>query len=209
MRKGVVEKLMEVLGSEDFEKTHPYMYQDKDLAVTVGIGFKIDSVPEAQQIKFVHVKDKEKRAEKGEIKAEWDRTKAMHKQNQIVPNPTIMMVPDAIVTEFKKRAGEFEAILKKPYCRRHLGDIDPWPADAQLGLLGMVWGPGPGGICEHFPKFCKACRAQPPNFDKAAKESHMLVREQYNEFFATCFHNAAQTLKNGYPLDTLWYPGVL
>jgi hypothetical protein len=206
MHPHVVQKLMEVYGSEHFEKTIPNMYVDSSGLVTIGIGCKIDSPGEAVQM-FKRLRGTKAAAAsfKKKVEEEWKRTKALGIGPRIVPHPTLAMSRDEIRKEFEHRADVFENTLKTDaFCRKRLGDIDKWPADAQLGLLGMVWAKGPKGVCQEFREFCKACVDM--DFLRAARQSHMKVREQYNRFFRTCFHNAAFTLRAGLPIATLWYP---
>jgi len=194
MHTVVVEKLMQVLGRKNFEGTIHEMYVDKLGLVTVGIGFLLATAAEAKKLAFTNKKTK-KMASAAEIEAEWKRTKALGPgANKIVPNPTLELSIIEIEREFRKRAGQFESILKtRSPCNFYFGKLDEWPADAQLGLLAMSWS-GPYKIAS-FVNFRKACKSM--DFAIAAKESHMLVREQYNKFFAACFKNASNVMKTG------------
>jgi hypothetical protein len=202
MHAGVVEKLMQVLGSKNFERTIHEMYVDKLGLVTVGIGFLLKTAGDAKKLAFTNKKTL-KRASAAEIEAEWKRTNALGSgANRIVPNPTLEISNMEIEREFRKRANQFEHILKtRAPCCIYFGKLDDWPADAQLGLLAMSWS-GPYKIAS-FVNFRKACKSM--EFDKAAKESHMRVREQYNRFFATCFKNASDVMKTGASKSVLRY----
>ncbi len=205
MHGGVVEKLMEVFGSEDFERTIEVMYVDVDGRVTVGIGFLIDESWEAKRLKFWNT-DKKRPAWKSEIQGEWDRAHRLGPgRNLRVPNPTLELPEGEIVNEFWRRANQAEAILTvRPYCRKWFGNLAAWPADAQLGLLAMAWS-GPGQLAG-FTEFRKACAGE--KWRDAAKQSHMKVRRQYNEFFAHCFMNAYFSQKAGLPITRLLYPTI-
>ena len=55
--------------------------------------------------------------------------------NRIVPNPILLLSASEIEKVFKKRAKEFESILKTQVpCSVYFGKLDNRPADAQLGL---------------------------------------------------------------------------
>jgi hypothetical protein len=205
MHGGVVEKLRDVLGSEDFERTIPVMYVDGTGLVTVGIGFLINTPWEAKRLNFRHIKG-DRPALKAEIEKEWYRTHALGPGRKLrVPNPTVELPDDEIEDEFERRANQAETILTvRPYCRKWYGNLAAWPADAQLGILAMAWS-GPGQLAG-FTEFRKACAAG--NWKEAAKQSHMKVRRQYNEFFARCFLNAYFSQQAGLPITKLLYPTI-
>ena len=71
MHPGVVEKLMQVFGSKNFERTIHEMYVDKLGLVTVGIGFLLKTAAEAQKLNF-RSKNTRKAASAAEIAAEWE-----------------------------------------------------------------------------------------------------------------------------------------
>jgi hypothetical protein len=202
MHPGVVEKLMQVFGSNNFERTIPEMYVDRLGLVTVGIGFLLKTATDAKKLCFTNKKTL-KAASAAEIESEWKRANALGPgANRIVPNPALVLSASEIEKEFKKRAKEFESILKtKVPCSVYFGKLDKWPADAQLGLLAMAWS-GPYKIAS-FVNFRAACKAM--EFATAATESHMKVRDQYNIFFAACFKNASDVLKTGAPISVLRY----
>lgn len=218
----VVTKLMQILGSYEFERTKPALYKDRYGKVTVGIGFYLKTPTEMARLKFIDTESKNKNLAGVGIKTkEWQRATTEinlgGKFGKSLDKPRLIMPQWAIEEEFRRRAQEFIDTFGGGWFRRHLGDVEAWPADAQLGLLALAWKYGylPADKKQRFTNFCKFCKEM--KFDLAAKEIDRLyrsrdqndridVRKQYLALYRDTFRNAAYTLAARLPLKTLHDP---
>lgn len=217
----VVIKLMEILGSHDFERTKAALYKDRYGKVTVGIGFYLKTSAEMARLKFIDAESKNKNLAGVGLKIkEWQKATQIQLGSLFgkgLAKPRLVMPQWAIEEEFRLRAKEFIHTFGGGWFQRHLGDVDAWPADAQLGLLALTWKYGylPADKKRRFVDFCTFCKAM--KFELAAKEIDRLhksrdpsdridVRRQYLALYRDTFRNAAYTLAARLPLKTLHDP---
>lgn len=194
---------------QDFEGRVPYMYLDGRGFVTVGLGFLAQPVQLALQMPFVR-KDSEMPASQEEIGSDWD---AVHKRQDLAKSHFRAFEP---LTALKLRNGDIDAIAQRKldaYVATlmtqypEFSGFESWPADAQLGLIGMAWNMGPG-FATGWPQFRAACAAQ--DFAGAAAQSHMANgAPQRNEAHRVLFENASKVIADGLPVDTLLYSQVV
>ena len=159
--------------TESLEGRLPYMYLDVDGAVTTGIGNLLDSVSAAQTLPWKHGATGPK-ATPDEIATGWQAVKALQSSkslgggNAVFSNATDLRLsqPD-IDALFSSTLASFSSTLRQSFPQ-----LDTWPADAQMGLLGMAWALGPN-FAPQWPKFTAAMNTSPPSFMTAAAESHI------------------------------------
>lgn len=193
--------------SEKFEGRLSFMYLDVKGLVTTGVGNLIDPIGTALLLPWVHKSDGSP-ASADEITQEWNDVKS---HTEMAPQgggafgsmTQLMLVQESIDNLVLSKLDENERYLKGRFPQ-----YDNWPADAQLGLLSMAWAMGPGF---NFPRFESSINARPPDFDKAAIESHMndagnpglVPRNAANTLL---FRNASSVVTRGMPFDALYYP---
>jgi GH24 family phage-related lysozyme (muramidase) len=193
--------------SEKFEGRLPHMYLDVKGLVTTGVGNLIDPIGSALILPWVRKTDGTP-ATAEDIAQEWNDVKS---HQEMAPQgggafgsmTQLMITPEAIDNLVLSKLDENERYLKGRFPQ-----YDNWPADAQLGLLSMAWAMGPGFS---FPRFEAAINSRPPDFDRAAVESHindagnpgLTPRNTANSLL---FRNAASAVIRGMPFDTLYYP---
>lgn len=199
---------------EGFEGYVPHMYLDIKFLVTVGRGNLIDPMSLATGLPFQRKGAPGSRATPAEIQAEWIRVKAAKTlaskgARHFASMTKLELGKQAIDDLVKRRLDAIAADLKK---RSHYLAFDAWPADAQLGALGMAWGLGSGGLASKFPTFSKACAGE--DFDTAAEECRISDPgiERRNAAHKLLFENAAAVVAGGriqaYRRETLYYPQV-
>ena len=167
----------------DFIRAHegevPYMYLDTKGLVTVGIGNLIDPVASAIALPFQTKSQNKLGAPAGrpatpsEIEVEWHHIKhhtkclAMAKYGHTLcaPETNLELSQSSRDKLFWDKSDSNESVLHETF-----RDYDAWPADAQLGLMALAWGLGPG-FPAHWNKFTAACKAR--DFATAAAESHI------------------------------------
>jgi GH24 family phage-related lysozyme (muramidase) len=111
----------------------------------------------------------------------------------------LRLTDDEIERMMFVKVDQMEATLKS---RNEFADFDAWPADAQLGLLSMSWGMGPGFTLPTFQEYASQgkwadaateCRFQ-------CDEGTIKVR---NIVDAQCFRNAGRVAAEGYDPEQL------
>jgi GH24 family phage-related lysozyme (muramidase) len=195
--------------STKFEGYLPYMYLDIKGLVTTGMGNLIDPIGAALELPWRRPDGS--LATESEVRAAWNLVKA-----RIDLAPKYGTAFAGLTTLRLDKAGIEQLIARKlreneAYLRRRFPDYERWPADAQLGLHSMAWAMGPGF---HFPDFDAAVNRPRPDFDAAARASHMdasgnpgLVPRNSANF--QLFTNAARVLERGADPETLYWPGSL
>jgi hypothetical protein len=184
-----------------------WMYLDEFGYVTTGRGNLIDSPDAALALPWQH-KDGTP-ATPAEVTAEWQRVKALQamrvRGGMVYAGVTTLRLSEAAIdalTEAMLRV--FEAALVKRF-----PSFPGWPADAQLGALGMSWAMG-GGFEVKFPHWSAAADEQ--DFSGCASECRISNgTPQRNAAHQTLFLNAACVLANPgtYDPSTLYYPRQL
>ncbi|HEY6879455.1 MAG TPA: hypothetical protein VI299_15615 [Polyangiales bacterium] len=191
------------------------MYLDTRGLVTTGIGNLIDPVRLALGLPFQfkstnrHGIVSGRMATRDEIESEWKYLKDHPNRASFIrlgartiePHTSLELSAANRQTLFLNKSNSNERQL-----RTHFSEYDSWPADAQLALMAMAWGLGPG-FPNTWPNFAKACRAR--DFDAAAANSHIRSwRSERNVASVQLFSNAACVLRNPkeYSLDVLYYP---
>jgi GH24 family phage-related lysozyme (muramidase) len=193
-----------------FEGRINWMYLDIKGLVTIGIGNLIDPVELAVGLPMVHKADAAAATE-DEIRAEWQTVKGHTELKQqgarAADAVTSLMLNDADIDTLvlAKLDGMAAALQRTP----EFSGFESWPADAQLGILSMAWGLGPG-FGPGWPKFRAACAAG--DWNTASAECRMdetgnpgVIRR--NDANQKLFQNAAAAVAAGVDLSILWYPG--
>jgi hypothetical protein len=198
---------------KDYEGKVGFMYLDKKGLVTVGIGHLIDPISYASGIKF-QFKGQPGSDGSGAFQAEWQMVKSrkdlIDKGAAAFDAITKLELSDAGIEALVVKAakGIEHYIRTNPSALKFYADYDKWPADAQLGFMGVAWGgiPLPQFGWHKFPE---ACRKQ--DWATAAKECKITspIAAGRNEAHQKMFNNAAQVLANGSDIRELHWPAVL
>ena len=199
---------------KDYEGKVGYMYLDVKGLVTVGVGHLIDPVNRATSLKFGYKGSPGSSASAGEVAAEWQLVKS---RKDLAPQGSAAFAPitklelsDAGIEQMVlQAAGAIEDYIKSnASARAYYADWDRWPADAQLGFLGVAWGgiPLPQFGWHRFPEACKA-----QDWASAAKECRISspIAAGRNEAHKRMFENAAQAKANGDDVSILNWPAIL
>jgi hypothetical protein len=207
MHAGVKNALSNFL--TQYEGKVNFMYLDVRGLVTVGIGHLVDPVNMALKLEFGHKGGGP--ASAGEITAEWQTVKSrkdlISKGSAAFGAITHLTLTDkGIEVMVKESANAIENYIKtNASAQTFYGNFDRWPADAQLGFLGVAWGgiPLPQFGWHEFPK---ACRDE--DWDKAAKECKISspIAAGRNEAHQLMFMNAAAVVSNGDDITQLSWP---
>jgi hypothetical protein len=92
--------------------------------------------------------------------------------------------------------------------KQYYGNFANWPADAQLGFLGVAWGgiPLPQFGWRAFPDACKV-----EDWATAAKECRISspIHAGRNDAHKRMFENSAQAKANGDKIELLNWPAIL
>lgn len=191
------------------------MYLDIKGLVTAGVGNLIDPVELAQALPFQLKNAPRSLATAEQIATEWQRLKddpALARAGHLAcaPLTQLELGDGAIDSLVARRLADNEAYLKR---QEWFQQFDTWPADAQLGLLGMAWAMGPRGPGE-FPRFRAACLGL--DFTTAAAECRMDDEANpglaaRNQADIALFLNAAHVLENSAAFDpsVLHYPQLI
>lgn len=92
--------------------------------------------------------------------------------------------------------------------RAQFPQYDSWPADAQLALAEMSW--AKGADYSGWPGLRGALNSMPPNFAKAAIESHISnAVPARNEMDRLLFENAQAVIDTNADPEPLYYPGTV
>jgi hypothetical protein len=186
-----------------------FMYLDKKGLVTVGVGHLIDPVNKALELEFGH--DGGGAASAGEITAEWQTVKSrkdlIDTGSKAFKAITKLMLTDKGIEEMVKASAEaIENYIKtNASAQKFYANFDRWPADAQLGFMGVAWGGIPLPQFKWY-KFPEACRLE--DWDTAAKECKISspIAAGRNEAHELMFLNAANARHNGDDITQLFWP---
>jgi len=130
--------------------------------------------------------------------------KAMH-FNRYRDACSLRLTEDGVLDLLQTRAEQFEAELLRGF-----PGWEDWPADAQMGVLGMSWACGPG-FWRKFVNFHDYANAR--RWDMAAKCAGIRTDGNpgvvpRNAQVALCFANAAEIdSPDGYGTPALFWPG--
>ena len=135
--------------TEQLEGKVPYFYQDSATVtapkcgwVTTGLGNKVD--PLTEEVYGYGWTVDGRPATRAEILSSWQAVKANADPNltsvhaELIPGNIVRLPESAIATLGAQKAHAFAATLASQYPA-----ILSWPADAQMGILGVAWGTGP------------------------------------------------------------------
>lgn len=188
-----------------------WMYQDINGQVTTGYGNLIDTVEDAQVLKWYHKSGLE--ASPWEVSAQWHNVKAIKGKTNAPVNfwrdhSNINLAVDELNAFAYTVLLRFEQALKVlPEFRLY----ETWPADAQLGVLSMAWAMGPDKF-KQFVKFRLALDSM--DWVRAAAECKMddthnpgLVNR--NKANYQLFMNAAAMDRLGSNVTVLQYPKTI
>ena len=138
-----------------FEGRIPWMYLDVKSLVTVGVGNLIDPVARAVDLPFR--KPDGALATPAEIYTEWHTVKASDTAAKGAGAcrdiTTLRLTRPDIDALVENAARSFECELTGLFPQ-----WETWPANAQLGMLGVAWAVGVGKIKSGFSKFVAACK---------------------------------------------------
>lgn len=160
MRKAVLENVFEY--QRTFEGCIDHLYCDILGLVTTGVGNLVDPKSIAMGWMFRWRSMPGRLATPKEIGVEWDKVKAA-----AAPDPSqkshlfyraitsLFLDREYIEERVDQTAKSFVILLADDF-----PDWNAWPADAQMGVLGVVWAVGPGKMRRFFPRFMAACKAQ-------------------------------------------------
>jgi hypothetical protein len=186
-----------------------FMYLDVKGLVTVGIGHLIDPLPMALKLEFGQPGGGA--ASAGQITAEWQtvksRTDLISQGGAAFGAITKLRLTDkGIAVMVKDSAAAIEKyITTNPSAQKFYANFDRWPADAQLGFMGVAWGgiPIPQFGWHKFPEACKV-----EDWDTAAKECKISspIAAGRNEAHQLMFTNAAAVKSNGDDITQLSWP---
>jgi hypothetical protein len=208
MHQSVINALPDFL--KQYEGKVNFMYLDVKGLVTIGIGNLIDPVNQALKYEY-SPKGGGGIAGSGEVISEWNTVKArrdlMMKGAAAFDSITRLQLSDkGIKSMVKDHAGAIENYIKNnASAKTFYGNFDNWPADAQLGFMGVAWGgiPLPQFGWHKFPEACKN-----EDWDTAAVECKInsAIASGRNEAHKMMFMNAAAVQWNGDDITELSWP---
>jgi len=194
---------------KQYEGKVNFMYLDMKGLVTVGIGHLIDPVGMALKLEFGQGGGG--RASDGEVTAEWQLVKS---RKDLIGQGSaafgaitkLTLTDNGITTMVNDDANGIENYIKNnASARQFYTDFDNWPADAQLGFMGVAWGgiPIPQFGWHKFPEACKK-----QDWDTAANECKISspIAVGRNEAHRLMFLNAAAVKANGDDIKELSWP---
>ncbi len=194
---------------KQFEGKVNFMYLDKRGLVTIGVGHLIDPVGQALKLEFQYKGGGV--ASQGDIITDWNTVKAskelINKGGKAFDKVTQLMLTDAGISQMiDQHAAAIESYIKtNASARVYFSNFDRWPADAQLGFIGLAWGiiPIPQFGWHAFPKACQA-----EDWLTAAKECKISspLAAGRNEAHQLMFMNAAAVKANGENITELAWP---
>jgi GH24 family phage-related lysozyme (muramidase) len=193
----------------NYEGRINWMYLDIKGLVTIGIGNLIDPVELAVGLPMVQ-KSGGAAASEDDIRSEWATVKGHTELAQqgwrAAGAVTNLTISDADIDTLVLAKLEANATALKN--TSEFSGFESWPADAQLGILSMAWGLGPG-FGPSWPHFRAACGAGDWNTAAAQcridETGNPGVRRR-NDADQQLFQNAAAAVASGADLSTLWYP---
>ena len=187
-----------------------FMYLDVKGLVTIGIGNLIDPINMAYKLEFKY-KGGGGAVGQNVVQTEWQTVKGrkdlISKGSAAFDAITKLQLTDkGIETMVKQHAGAIENyITTNSSASKFYSNWHNWPADAQLGFLGVAWGgiPLPQFGWHKFPAACQA-----EDWDTAAKECAIssAIAAGRNEAHRLMFLNAAAVKSNGDPITYLCWP---
>jgi hypothetical protein len=208
MHQSVIMALPDFL--KQFEGKVNFMYLDVKGLVTIGIGNLIDPINMALKYEF-SPKGGSGVASSGEVTAEWQTVKArkdlINAGSSAFNNITRLQLSDrGIKSMVLDGAAAIENYIKtNASARTFYGNFDNWPADAQLGFMGVAWGgiPLPQFGWHKFPDACKD-----EDWDAASVECKINspLAAGRNEAHQLMFMNAAAIKSNGEDIKMLSWP---
>jgi len=151
---------------EQYEGKIPHMYLDSKGLVTVGVGFMLGSVTEAQKLPFIVVKTSNK-ATATEIKNDYDNVKKQTKgllAGFYKKFTKLKLNPGEIDLLTTKHINSFYSELKRIY-----PDFDTYPSEARLALFDLIFNLGMPELKNNWPNFNKHIKAK--DWKAAAAES--------------------------------------
>jgi hypothetical protein len=194
---------------KQFEGKVNFMYLDVKGLVTIGVGHLIDPVDQALKLDFQTKGGGG--ASTGEIAAEWSTVKArkdlIGQGSAAFGQITRLQLTDRGISQMiDQHAAAIESYIKtNASARIYFSNFDRWPADAQLGFMGIAWGivPIPQFGWHAFPKACQA-----EDWLTAAKECKISspLAAGRNEAHKLMFMNAAAVKANGENIAELSWP---
>lgn len=194
---------------KQYEGKVNFMYLDVKGLVTVGIGHLIEPVDMALKLEFGYKSGG--KASPSEVSAEWQTVKnskhLIGKGGEAFGAITKLQLTDnGIKTMVTEDAKGIENYIKtNASARTFYGDFDNWPADAQLGFMGVAWGgiPLPQFGWHKFPEACKK-----QDWEAAAKECKISspIAAGRNEAHKLMFLNAAAVRSNTDDIKELAWP---
>jgi hypothetical protein len=208
MHQSVIMALPDFL--KQFEGKVNFMYLDVKGLVTIGIGNLIDPINMALKYEF-SPKGGSGVASSGEVTAELQTVKArkdlINAGSSAFNNITRLQLSDrGIKSMVLDGAAAIENYIKtNASARTFYGNFDNWPADAQLGFMGVAWGgiPLPQFGWHKFPDACKD-----EDWDAASVECKINspLAAGRNEAHQLMFMNAAAIKSNGEDIKMLSWP---
>ena len=195
---------------KQYEGKVNFMYLDVKGLVTVGVGHLIDPVHQAIKLEFRR-KGGNSPVSSGEVTAEWQTVKS---RKDLIPRggeafasvTSLELSDNGIKAMVASHANGIETYIKtNPAASKFYADFDKWPADAQLGFMGVAWGGIP--IPQFgWHKFPEACRVQ--DWDTAAAQCKITspIAAGRNEAHKAMFINAAAVRSNGDDITQLSWP---
>src|SRR6478609_3280131 len=184
------------------------MYLDIKGLVTVGIGCLVDPVSMALPLPWVLPDGS--RPTDNEIAAQWRSLKAQQNLSKLhwkyAEKVTTIRLTDEGVLEVARR----RLLANEKVLRQYFPNWDLFPADAQLACCSMAGAVG-AGFPQIFGNFRQAANAQNWTAAIAAcairsdNNPGIVPRNAANKL---CLANAQQVLSQGFPIDTLFWPGT-
>ncbi len=170
-RKPPVDKKTFFSHAKHFEDVIPYMYQDSEGHVTVGIGHRIPDEAAAAALPFVE-RGTNLSPKTGEIETAFNAVKnARHltgkPATEFRPLTTLELPNTEIESLMKLDVDEFLRLLKND---NKFSDYETYPPTAKLGLLDMAFNVGVKRLKDRFSVFTGAVSRR--DWMLAAKESH-------------------------------------
>lgn len=199
---------------KDYEGKFRFMHLCKKGLVTVGIGHKIDPISQVSNLQFRYKGNPGSVASQGEVMSEWQLVKS-RQDLKTVGGAAFAKITRLELSEIGlqnlviQHARAIEKYIKtNATAQRFYANFDKWPADAQLGFMGVAWGgiPIPQFGWHRFPEACKS-----EDWTTAAKECKISspLAKGRNEAHNLMFKNAAQVKANGGDIQRLHWPAVL
>lgn len=192
-----------------YEGKANFMYLDVKGLVTTGIGHLIDPVNRAMSLEFGTAGGGV--ADAGTVAKEWTTVKGridlIHRGAAAFAGITNLRLTELGIQNMvlSHAAGIVNYITTNASARTFYSNFENWPADAQLGFLGVAWGGIP--IPQFgWHKFPLACRDE--DWDKAASECYIKspLAAGRNEAHRLMFRNAAAVKANNDNIADLEWP---